>query len=226
MPRLLAGVREQDLVIFTADHGNDPTTPSTDHSRERVPVLVYGPRVRPVAAGERTTFADIGQTVAEFLGVSPLRRAAPSWRDLAVADALVEAARAVQQRAYAPYSQFPGRVRRSKRRTARVFVGCNVENASYGLTICAERAALVSAVAAGARAFRRIVVVTDSDPPASPCGACRQVLAEFGLDLRVLAVGPSARAIVDARGTVAGRLHAASARRLLIHQLRGSACCD
>lgn len=72
VPRLLAQVREQDLVIFTADHGNDPTTPSTDHSRERVPLLVYGPQVRPVPLGERTTFADIGQTVAEFLGVSPL----------------------------------------------------------------------------------------------------------------------------------------------------------
>ena len=72
VPRLLAEVREQDLVIFTADHGNDPTTPSTDHSRERVPLLAYGPRVRPVPLGERSTFADIGQTVAEFLGVSPL----------------------------------------------------------------------------------------------------------------------------------------------------------
>jgi phosphopentomutase len=72
VPRLTAGVREQDLVIFTADHGNDPTTPSTDHSRERVPLLVYGPQVRPVPLGERTTFADIGQTVAEFLGVSAL----------------------------------------------------------------------------------------------------------------------------------------------------------
>lgn len=72
IPRLLAEVREQDLIIFTADHGNDPTTPSTDHSRERVPLLAYGPRVRPVPLGDRTTFADIGQTVAEFLGVSPL----------------------------------------------------------------------------------------------------------------------------------------------------------
>jgi phosphopentomutase len=72
LPRLLGGVREEDLVIFTADHGNDPTTPSTDHSRERVPVLVYGPRVRAVSVGERRTFADMGQTVAEFLGVGPL----------------------------------------------------------------------------------------------------------------------------------------------------------
>jgi phosphopentomutase len=72
MPRLLDGVREDDLVIFTADHGNDPTTPSTDHSREVVPLLVLGPKVRPVDLGRRGTFADVGQTVAEFLGVPAL----------------------------------------------------------------------------------------------------------------------------------------------------------
>jgi phosphopentomutase len=72
LPRMLAPVREDDLVIFTADHGNDPTTPSTDHSREVVPLLVTGPRVRPVGLGRRRTMADIGQTVAEFLGVTPL----------------------------------------------------------------------------------------------------------------------------------------------------------
>ena len=72
VPRLLAPVREEDLVIFTADHGNDPTTPSTDHSREVVPLLVTGPRVRPVGLGRRRTMADIGQTVAEFLAVAPL----------------------------------------------------------------------------------------------------------------------------------------------------------
>jgi phosphopentomutase len=72
LPVLLQGAQEDDLIIFTADHGNDPTTPSTDHSRERVPILVYGPRMRAVPLGERSTFADIGQTVAEFLGVGPL----------------------------------------------------------------------------------------------------------------------------------------------------------
>jgi len=72
LPRLLARVQKDDLVIFTADHGNDPTTPSTDHSREVVPILVVGPRVRPVPLGRRRSYADVGQTIAEFLGVAPL----------------------------------------------------------------------------------------------------------------------------------------------------------
>ena len=70
IPRLEARVTGDDLIILTADHGNDPTTPSTDHSREAVPVLALGPRVRPVALGERRTFADLGATVAEYFGVA------------------------------------------------------------------------------------------------------------------------------------------------------------
>lgn len=104
--------------------------------------------------------------------------------------ALVAAARGAMANAYAPYSEFPvGAALETD--DGRVFVGCNVESASYGLTICAERMALGAAVAAGARRLRRVVVTTEVDPPAAPCGACRQLLAEFGLDAEVIAVGPA-----------------------------------
>ena len=116
---------------------------------------------------------------------------------MGLTDSLISAARSVQARAYAPYSKFRvGAALESSDGT--VFLGCNVENASYGLTICAERSAVFAAVSAGATRFRRAVVVSDVDPPAAPCGACRQVLAEFGLDLPIDGVG--------SKGTVRWRL--------------------
>ena len=105
-----------------------------------------------------------------------------------VHDELVAAAQAVRQHAYAPASRFHvGAAVRA--RDGRLFVGCNVENASYGLTICAERAAVCAAVAAGVREIVAVAVATDLDEPARPCGACRQVLAEFGLGMQVVLVG-------------------------------------
>lgn len=101
---------------------------------------------------------------------------------------LVRAAQQVQQHAYAPASRFHvGAAVRTQ--SGRVFVGCNVENASYGLTICAERAAVCAAVAAGEREIVAVAIATDLVEPARPCGACRQVLAEFGLGMEVALVG-------------------------------------
>ena len=98
---------------------------------------------------------------------------------------LVTQAIEVAERAYAPYSKFHvGAVLVGK--DGRTFAGCNVENVSYGLTICAERNAVFAAVAAGCREFAKIVIVADTKVPASPCGACRQVLAEFEPDLEVV----------------------------------------
>lgn len=97
---------------------------------------------------------------------------------------LIEQAKAVRQNAYAPYSRFAvGAAVLAK--SGRVYCGCNVENLSFGLTICAERNAVFAAVAAGEREFEAIAVVADSREPVTPCGACRQVLAEFGPDLAV-----------------------------------------
>ena len=101
-------------------------------------------------------------------------------------ESLLGVAWEVRERAYAPYSNFQvGAVVVAA--AGRVFSGCNVENLSYGLSQCAERVAVGAAVAAGARELLAVVVVADTRVPISPCGACRQVLAEFGVGRVLLA---------------------------------------
>ncbi|MEY3285253.1 MAG: cytidine deaminase [Acidobacteriota bacterium] len=93
-------------------------------------------------------------------------------------DQLIAVAREARQFAYAPYSNFAvGAVVES--RDGRLFTGCNVENASYGLTLCAERVALGKAISEGARDLLRVVVIADTRRPIPPCGACRQLILEL-----------------------------------------------
>jgi cytidine deaminase len=100
-------------------------------------------------------------------------------------DILIAAARQARENAHAPFSNF--RVGAALRATSgRIFAGCNVENATYGLTVCAERVAIFKAISEGERGFNAISVVTDTDVLTPPCGACRQLIWEFCGDVPVI----------------------------------------
>ncbi len=103
-------------------------------------------------------------------------------------EALLAAAREARQQAYAPYSGFSvGAVVQA--RSGKLYTGCNIENASFGLTVCAERVALFKALSEGERQFQAVVIATDATTPTPPCGACRQVLWEFCGDIRIISAG-------------------------------------
>jgi cytidine deaminase len=105
--------------------------------------------------------------------------------DPAIEAVLVEAAQAARERAHAPFSSF--KVGAALETAAGdIITGCNVENATYGLTMCAERVAIFKAVSEGHRAFTRVVVIADTEAPTPPCGACRQLLWEFCGDIEVV----------------------------------------
>jgi cytidine deaminase len=112
-------------------------------------------------------------------------------------EALLSAAREVRERAYAPYSRF-GVGAALDTGEGHVFLGCNVENASYGVTICAERSAVSAAVAAGYRNFEAIAIAGPEDALTSPCGACRQVLVEFNPEMTVIFTTPDGPVITTA----------------------------
>jgi cytidine deaminase len=117
---------------------------------------------------------------------------------------LIAAARDVRDNAYAPYSKF--RVGAAVLgESGRIYVGCNVENATYGATLCAERAAVSSMVAGGETRVAAVAVFTDCEPAASPCGICRQVLAEFADDAPIVVAGPRQHAVLSLRALLPER---------------------
>jgi cytidine deaminase len=106
-----------------------------------------------------------------------------------MADPLASAALAARENAHAPYSHFQvGAALEDS--DGRLHTGCNVENATYGLTLCAERVAVFKAISEGARSFKRIAIAADTDELTPPCGACRQILWEFCGDLEIMLVNP------------------------------------
>jgi cytidine deaminase len=104
-------------------------------------------------------------------------------------DALIAAALAARENAFAPYSKF--RVGAAIEDSGgRIHTGCNVENSTYGLTVCAERVAVFKAISEGVRKFRRVAIAADTDALTPPCGACRQILWEFCGDVEIVLVNP------------------------------------
>ncbi|MCC6809242.1 MAG: cytidine deaminase [Deltaproteobacteria bacterium] len=125
---------------------------------------------------------------------NPAKKRAPATGH----EALILAAVTAKSRAYSPYSRF--RVGAAlKTKSGHVFAGCNVENRSYGLTICAERNAVAQAIAHGESELECIAIASDASPPAPPCGACREVLAEFARDLPIVLVGSNPGEIFEHR---------------------------
>lgn len=185
----LPELRDDDLLIITADHGCDPGDISTDHTREYVPILVYGSNIAHTNLGTRKTFADISATVTDFLGVTHTGEG-QSFRDaltLPTEKQLLKIAADAAKGAYSPYSGFcVGAALLTY--DGDVYTGCNIENASYTPTVCAERTAFFKAVSEGKRDFKSIAIVGgkreeiiagNATEICPPCGVCRQVMAEF-----------------------------------------------
>lgn len=186
LPSFTSKMKADDMLIITADHGCDPGDSHTDHSREYVPCIVYGKNVKPVNLGTRTGFCDIAATVAEYLG-SGFKGDGQSFlsdiiKPTAEEKALCEAAYEAMHSSYSPYSGFTvGAAVLTK--SGRIYKGCNIENASYSPSVCAERTAIFKAVSEGEREFTMLAVCGGKGGKLKglcpPCGVCRQVIREF-----------------------------------------------
>lgn len=201
LPSFMSKMKEDDLLIITADHGCDPITPSTDHSREYVPIMCYANGILPIDLGTRTTFSDISATVCENFGVDTLEGS--SFLKALVTespDKLLKIAIEASKASYAPYSGYNvGAALLTSDGT--VFKGANVESAAYSPTSCAERTALTKAVSEGKTQFSAIAVVGGSNGRVSggctPCGVCRQFLFELGgKDLPIITLDSDKKTVI------------------------------
>lgn len=181
-------MRDDDVLIITADHGCDPSTVSTDHSREYTPMLIYGNGIRRgVDLGRRASFSDISATVLDMFGIQQEDTAGESFLDSVLSpetryNDLMTAAEKARKMSYTPYSHFKVGAALLCR-DGKVYSGCNIENAAYGPSMCAERTAIFKAVSEGERDFEAVAIVGGKEGETAdfcaPCGVCRQVMAEF-----------------------------------------------
>lgn len=186
LPSFTKKMRDDDVLMITADHGCDPGDSHTDHSREYVPLIVYGKNVKAKNLGTRYGFCDIAATAAEYLGVGYRGDGTSFLSDILKPTddekRLCAAAIEAMSHAYAPYSLHTvGAALLTK--DGKIYTGCNIENATYTPTICAERTALFKAVSDGERDFKMIAVCGGKEQKLAgtfpPCGVCRQALTEF-----------------------------------------------
>lgn len=191
----LEKMRDDDILIITADHGCDPSTPSTDHSREYIPMVMCGKHVKQgVNLGTRSSYADISATILEYFGVPQENTDGESFLSDTMSAAfflpgdspsdreLMEMAVKARERSYTPYSHYKvGAALLSS--DGEVFIGCNIENATLTPTVCAERTAFFKAISEGKKSFAKIAIAGGREgelsPFCAPCGVCRQVMAEF-----------------------------------------------
>ncbi len=181
LPEFLQKLREDDMLIITADHGCDPGDISTDHTREYVPLLVYGKGIEPRELGTRGQFSDVARTVSDAFSV---KYSCEGENFFVISDnELMKYAEKARENAYCPYSGFSvGAALLTD--SGEVYLGCNIENASFSPTVCAERTAIFSAIAKGTHDFVKIAVCGGKegekpDKICTPCGVCRQVMSEF-----------------------------------------------
>lgn len=185
---------DDDVLMITADHGCDPSTESTDHSREYIPLLVYGREIAPsINVETRKCFSDIAATILDMFeakgavdGVSMLPQIAAKANSTPSIDKqkLVALAYEARKASYSPYSHFAvGAALLAK--NGKIYLGCNIENAAFTPTNCAERTAFFKAVSDGEHEFEAIAIAAgptdgrDYDEYCAPCGVCRQVMMEF-----------------------------------------------
>ncbi len=186
LPSFIDKMRDDDILMFTADHGCDPGDDHTDHTREYIPLVTYGKNIKPVNLGTRRGFCDIAATIADYLG-SKYRGDGESFLDeiikpTEIEKKLIKEAQNAMMYAYAPYSLHTvGAALLTKE--GKIFRGCNIESATHTPTSCAERTALFKAVSEGYKDFEMLAVCGGKEYKLAryypPCGVCRQALSEF-----------------------------------------------